>query len=408
MPSKADYDSIMRILTLRYDPLNKPLMPPLVASNFKPRIIDNLEANIVEIARKDLLNRYKRWKPKRVSLSLSGGIDSRLTLALMKNILPDVETNCVSVGFGDKSDEVEQAKELARIFDCDFHGVIVENVLEDLPKLISIVKEPRWNLYQYYSFEQGKKYSNVFYSGDGGDELFGGYTFRYRKFLSLLPPNAGWKEKAALYMSCHERDWVPDQDRIFGPKVKFSWDKIYQIFKPYFSNNLAPLDQVFLADFNGKLLYDWVPVNKALGNFFKLRLESIFLTKRMINFAAHIPWQRKYDFQKNTGKLLIRSILSNYKGNEKVSIVKRGFSIELTSLWNKNAREIAKKYVNAQSEVVKDGIISEKWIQSAYKNLQEDALELDPRYINKMLSILSLELWYRLFVSRSLKSWQKL
>ncbi len=54
-----------------------------------------------------------------------------------------------------------------------------------MPKLIDIVKEPRWNLYQYYPLEYGRRNSNVIYSGDGGDEVFAGYTFRYNKFLAL-------------------------------------------------------------------------------------------------------------------------------------------------------------------------------------------------------------------------------
>ena len=61
-----------------------------------------------------------------------------------------------------------------------------------------------------------------------------------------------WKEKTELYLSCHERDWVPNQSELFGPKINFSWEKIYPIFKNYFDNDLSPLDQVFLSDFNGK------------------------------------------------------------------------------------------------------------------------------------------------------------
>ena len=59
-------------------------------------------------------------------------------------------------------------------------------------------------------------YSNNFFSGDGGDELFGGYTFRYKKFLELTNENSTTEEKIVSYLNCHERDWVPDQELIFG------------------------------------------------------------------------------------------------------------------------------------------------------------------------------------------------
>ena len=140
---------------------------------------------------------------------------------MLHSILPDIKIHCVSVGFGDVDDEVKRAEELAQIYDCDFYGMFIENIFTDLPKLISIVKEPRWNLYQYYPLEYGKRNSNVFYSGDGGDEIFAGYTFRYNKFLSLLKPTSTWIEKAELYLSCHERDWVPNQTELFGPKLIF-------------------------------------------------------------------------------------------------------------------------------------------------------------------------------------------
>ena len=67
--------------------------------------------------------------------------------------------------------------------------------MNDLPKLIGLVKAPKWNLYNYYALEEGKKVSNIFYAGDGGDEFFGGYTFRLGKFLSSLTDQMGWKEK---------------------------------------------------------------------------------------------------------------------------------------------------------------------------------------------------------------------
>lgn len=409
---QLDLNAIPRILTLRYDPIQKPVRKPLTALDFTPFSShgNNVVPTIYDLIRKELLNKYDELKFRSISLALSGGVDSRLTLAMIRTILPDVKIECVSVGFGDKDDEIQQAKEVAKTFDCNFNSIIVDNVLSDLPKLISIVREPRWNLYQYYALEYGKSHStDVFYTGDGGDELFGGYTFRYQKFLSLLPKNAGWKEKAKLYLSCHDRDWVPDQNKMFGSAVKFSWEKIYQLFRPYFSNELEPLNQVFLADFNGKLIYDWLPTNIAFGDFLKIRIESIFLTNAMIDFATHTPPDNKYDQKTKIGKIPLRSILIKQKGNEKMmEPTKRGFSIDLVSLWNRNAKEIVSTYVNTECEVVRNRIISKDWLVKTTQNLEQNDIELNSRYINKMLSILALEIWYRLFISKSMNSGQRL
>jgi asparagine synthase (glutamine-hydrolysing) len=360
--------------------------------------------------------KYKANKTrfKRASLSLSGGVDSGLTLAMLRSVLPSVKLECISVGFGVKDEEVERAGELARIYDCDFHNIILDDILGDLPRLIRIVKEPRWNLYHYYAFAAGRKKSRVFFTGDGGDELFGGYTFRYKKFLSQLPSidndnNIGWQEKAKLYLSCHERDWVPDQNKMFGSAVKFSWKEIYRLFRTYFDNNgLHPLDQVFLADFNGKLLYDWLPANKAFEKSLDIKIESVFLTDRMIKFATHVPWQAKYDPDGAVGKIPLRSILSKQKGFGKLEPIKKGFSVDMAWLWKRNAREIVGAYVNSDSEVVKENIIEAEWVKKTWKRLSSRDSELDPRYVNKMLIILALEVWYRLFVSHTMTARHKL
>ncbi len=408
---RSELASIPRVLTLRYDPLEEPLRKPLTSSDFAPYSSygKNLERSIFELIKKELLNKYDELKFKHISLSLSAGVDSRLTLAMIRTILPNVKIDCISVGFGDKDDEISQAREISRVYDCDFHGMILKDILSDLPKLISIVKKPRWNLYQFYAFEHGKQKSSVFYTGDGGDELFGGYTFRYQKFLSLLPRNAEWEAKAKLYLSCHERDWVPDQDKIFGSAVKFSWENIYQLFRKYFSNELEPLNQIFLADFNGKLLYDWLPTNVAFANFLGIKIESIFLSNAMVEFATHIPPHEKYDRKTNVGKIPLRSILIKQKGNEAMmEPIKKGFSVDLIALWNRNAREIVSSYVNLESEVVRNGIISKDWIIKAAQNVAQGDAMLNSRYINKMLSILALEIWYRLFISKSMSFRRKL
>lgn len=416
--AKLDYDSIIRMLTLRYDPKREPGKRPLQSIDFVPMHFEDIELKLISIIRDDLLHKKEELKFKEICLSLSSGIDSVLTLAMIRSILPDVKIECISMGFGDTDDEINKAEELSKLYECNFHSITNADILNELPKLINIVKEPRWNLYPYYIFEYGKQRfdNNIFFSGDGGDELLGGYVFRYHKFLSLTTPDIirkeQWKEKVKLYLSCHERDWVPDQPDIFGRMINFSWEKIYTLFESYFNNNLSHLDQIFLADFNGKLLYDWLPQNKAFEESLHLNIYSIFLSDDMIKFATHIPWERKYNPSTGEGKIPLRVILSKYKGFEKVNTVKKGFSIDLMSLWERrNTQDIINRYIHSNSEIVKAQIISESWLKKVVNILkQSDQIDyqLKIRYISKMLSILALEIWYRLFISRSMTERQKL
>ena len=66
------------------------------------------------------------------------------------------------------------------------------------------------------------------------------------------------------YLNCHQRDWVSDQEKVFGSETNFSWKKIEDLFLPFFDNSLDRLTQVFLADYNGKLRYNFSYVNSLL------------------------------------------------------------------------------------------------------------------------------------------------
>jgi hypothetical protein len=89
------------------------------------------------------------------------------------------------------------------------------------------------------------------------------------------------------------------------------------------------------------------------------------------------------------------------------NISKKGFSVGLEHLWNRNAREIATKYLNAESEIVRNNLIDFNWLTVHLNNLRENT-KLNPRYINKMFSLLALEIWHRLFITHSIKSSEKL
>ena len=126
---------------------------------------------------------------------MSGGVDSTLVLALLRKSYPDINIDAISIKFANSVDETSMASKIAEKFDANHHVVYLENYLSELPKAISQIKLPFWDLHWYYVAKKSKTFSNILISGDGGDEIFSGYTFRYKKFLSLTNDNSSPLEK---------------------------------------------------------------------------------------------------------------------------------------------------------------------------------------------------------------------
>jgi len=396
--SKIKPSSITNILTLRYDPSIKPNLPKKIWSDLKPSI----QKPSIEVIEKSIQGTIKAQlnalSVKKICIALSGGIDSALILTLIKKTIPDIQVDAISVKFANSVDETESASKIAAELGAEHHVIYLENYLRELPKAISIIKLPFWDLHWYHVVKKSQTLSKHLASGDGGDELFGGYTFRYKKFLSLINANSTPLEKTKAYLSCHERDRVPDQEKLFGKKSKFSWKFIYETLIDYFDNTLSPIEQVFLADYNGKLLYNFNPINTKILNHFSVKPISPLLSEDMISYALGIPSQYKYDQTKNIGKLSLRKILSKYNIDKLIPNEKLGFNVNTLNLWTSFGQSLCKEYL-IDSEITKDGWINKDWI-----NKYIDRTDLDVRYVNKFLGLLAFEVWYRLFVTKDISA----
>ena len=389
---------ICNILTLRYNPKIKPLLPIKTWERFQPDStvlsIGDIENSILD----SLKQKIESNKIKKISIALSGGIDSTLILAMLRKLFPDIEIEAITIKFAESVDESPVAAKIAQNFEANHHIVYLENYLEELPKAISIIKMPFWDLHWYHVVKKSQSLSKYLASGDGGDELFGGYTFRYKKFLSLTTQNSTPLDKVKAYLQCHERDRVPDQEDLFGAKAEFTWDAIYKTLLPYFDNSLPSLDQVFLADYNGKLLYNFSPVNTRILNHFLVEGISPLLSDLIIGTATRIPNVKKYDQNKNLGKLPLRELLKRYNAISFVTDQKLGFNVDTKNLWELYGKSICTEYL-LDSSIVSDGWINKKWITSHINRS-----DLDVRYINKFLGLLAFEIWYRLFVTRDMNA----
>jgi len=396
MKMKINEKMIKNILTLRYDPTLKTKKEKLTIHDFQP----NKTVNYLEIIEKTIIQNLKNKlrNEENVSVALSGGIDSVLVTSLLRKALPKINIKAISIKFADSIDETKIAGTIAQKLDADHNIVPIENFLEELPKAISIIKMPFWDIHWFHVVKTAKKFSNSLVSGDGGDELFGGYTFRYEKFLSNVSSKMNNLEKTKLYLDCHQRDWVNDQEDIFGEKVKFSWDEIYSHILPYFKNSSNLIDQVFLADINGKLLYNWMPLNQSFHSYFKINAVTPLLSDELIRIATHLPNKLKYDLEKNLGKIPLRQILSEQIESGLMSNKKQGFSVNTINLWKSHGKELSKIYLD-KARIIEDGWISQEWVENNFKKLENN---LDVRYVNKFLGLLAFEIWYRLFVTKEM------
>mgnify|MGYP001363055710 FL=1 len=390
--------SITNILTLRYDPSIIPNLPTKTWNNFKPLVEKPSIEFIEKLIEKTLQKQLDISSIKKICIALSGGIDSTLILTLIKKTIPDIKVDAISIKFANSIDETENASKIAAKLEANHHIIYVENYLRELPKAISIIKLPFWDLHWYYVVKKSQSLSKHLASGDGGDELFGGYTFRYKKFLTLTNTNSTPLEKAKAYLLCHERDRVPDQEKLFGKKSEFSWGSIHKTLIGYFDNPLSPIEQVFLADYNGKLLYNFNPINTRILNQFDMKSISPLLSEEMISYALGIPLQHKYDKTKNVGKLSLRKLLSKYNMDKLITSEKLGFNVNTLNLWKSYGQSLCQEYL-IDSEVAKDGWINKDWIS---KYIHKD--DLDVRYVNKFLGLLAFEIWYRLFVTKDMSA----
>jgi len=377
----VNLDEIGSILTLRYYPHGSTTLPKLEWKDFieyygtEKSIQPLLEGSIKKIIQEN--------KPRKVGVGISGGVDSTTILALTRKCFPKLEIKTFCVTFGEDVREAKDAEYASELYSTDHKHINVENPFSDLNEQIGIVDEPKWNLYPYYLFGEASKSCDLLLTGDGGDELFGGYTFRYKYVLKTRA-----KPIARRYIEAHDRDWVPDQEKLFA--FPFDWNEIYSKLSKYFSNSLPTLGKIFLADYNGKLLYDFAPTNLALSKHFKIKVVAPMLEPEVLYVASHIPYRLKYDVKNDIGKIVLRQILIENFGYKPASKMKIGWGMNIIEMWDKHVREMCESLFE-DARFIELGIINKDWLPEGFSKANEH----DSRYVSKMFGLLALELWLR-------------
>jgi asparagine synthase (glutamine-hydrolysing) len=124
---------------------------------------------------------------------LSGGVDSSVVVGLMSQMM-EQPVKTFSIGFEeDDFSELPYARQVARHFGTDHHEFCVKSDLVSvLPQLAWAYDEPFGDssmLPTYYVSKLAREHVTVVLTGDGGDEIFGGYDHYEREYnISRIPP----------------------------------------------------------------------------------------------------------------------------------------------------------------------------------------------------------------------------
>lgn len=335
---------------------------------------ENLEDEITKYLEKAVQKRLIADVP--LGVFLSGGIDSGLVTAMMRNFISPSKIDAFSIGFEEQDyDESSLAKSVARKLEVNHHLKIFSkrDLLSLAPDVVDILDEPMADpsilptvLLSRFAGEKVK----VALSGDGGDENFAGYpkylahflleNFRLKK-LPLSSFSSYFSGKTSLLLTHANRDlhlrnqlWInpfsPDEvEKLVGIKPNFAdLEKYHRDFNGKGADEALFLDQkITLPD-----LY-LVKTDRA-SMAASLEIRCPFLDKDLTIFAAKIPLKTKLKNFKT--KSLLRNIAKRYLPIEVINKPKKGFGVPI-AIWLKGKE--GRKMLNDlyREKIKKEGIL---------------------------------------------------
>jgi asparagine synthase (glutamine-hydrolysing) len=320
---------------------------------------------------------------------LSGGIDSSTIVAIMqKKSLSQVKT--FTIGYNESGySEHQHARAVANYLGTDHTELIVtdtmaRNVIMDLPK---VYDEPFADPSQIPTIlvsQLASKHVKVSLSGDGGDEMFGGYNRygfvkKYWSTLALLPPPllrilsygmrslpepvwdriAGFLPHTSIGFKIHKAARVIESKTIneLYQKLISSWSQGHSLVRGASQRitvvkelasrlELAPIDQMMVMDIITYLPDDiLVKVDRAAMSC-SLETRAPFLDHRVARFAWSIPLE--YKLNGNNTKWILRELLYRYVPKAIVERPKMGFGFPIDIWLREGLRDWAESLLSYQ------------------------------------------------------------
>lgn len=352
-----------------------------------------------------------------VGCFLSSGVDSSYVATQFKG------QKSFTVGFNyNKYNEIDYAKELAEEIGQDHYFKRIEDdeFWEIVPKVQYYMDQPHADpscVALYYVCKIASEHVKVVLSGEGADELFGGYRIYHEPFslrYSKLLPRFVWKGIAVVLnaipvqfpgKSYANRASKTLEERFIGNANLFSdkekrkilkntegMKKPEEITKPFYDDTkgMDDVTRMQYIDINFWMIGDILLKADRMSMANSLELRVPFLDKEVWNLARTIPAQFKVTKNGQTKVAMRKAALKNMP--EKVASRKKlGFPVP-TREWLKQEKyyNIVKK--EFESETAKKYFVTEEIVK-----LLDEHIALKKDNSRKIWTIYVFLIWYKQF-----------
>ncbi len=362
---------------------------------------------------------------------LSGGVDSSAVVGLMsRHMSQPVKT--FSIGFNeDTYNELKYARIAARHFGTDHHEFVVT------PDICDIVDELVWHFDEpfadssaiptYMVSKLAREHVTVVLSGDGGDELFAGYTRyvvdRKRSHLSRLPrvvreglmqplseslPHGAWGRNYLRNVSLAPLDRYIDSISLFTELNKRSLytndfrgrlkdvDGSGAMFRRYAASVETgdAIDPLLYLDSKTYLPGDILTKVDRMSMAVSLEARVPLLDHKLIEFVTRIPASLKMKGLET--KHIFKRAMSGIVPEEILHRPKQGFGVPVQEWINSQLKERIHETLTEQ-RTRERGLFD-----SLYVNVLLEEHERGRRdHSSTLWALLMLELWQRTFVDRA-------
>jgi asparagine synthase (glutamine-hydrolysing) len=397
-----------------------PPAPPRFASYFDPNAqssvptVAEIRTAVIEAARRQLVSDVP------VGCFLSGGADSSVIAAAMKmSLAPGQRLLTFSIGFDDpRYDETSYAAAVARHLGTEHRQFTVRpDAAADLPKLAAVFGEPFGDssaLPTHYLSQQTRIHVKVALSGDGGDELFGGYdryrAMRWAQRLSKFPNVLGRaasaiqgsdpKSKAARIKRFARTLQLPAAPRyaaymtLFEPSLLvalYPHPAPVNVVESTYARLLGGRDVVQAALATDRITYlpeDLLVKLDRASMLHALEVRSPFMDHELVGLAAGLGTQQLLG---GGPKRMLRECFAADLPDFVFRRRKMGFAVPIGDWLRGTLRPMMRDLLEAS-----DSFAARHFQQPVTRQIMDDHHARRADYSQPLYALLMLELWWRL------------